>query len=503
VTVEPPSPSSPPAPAAPLARIVLRATFWTSLGTYATQVLGFAINLLLARILPVETYGYFSMATFWTTQLEVRNKSGLMYAAIQEKDISGELLGTFWGLDVALGGLQFLLGALAAGVLAILGYPPAVVVALLVLMGAESVTALVGPLDMALEKELQVSRLTLLGLVGSVIGYAAAVALAIIRRDIWALIVINSAVAVVFTLGAYWLAVRRLPQALRIRWHFNRTLARELLRRGIPTGLSLTTVLGFVSMFDNFLVGTFVGYTALGFYDRAFRTAQWPNLLLTTVVSRVGFITFARLRDDPPRLTHAVRLSLWLLLTLGLPLGLFLVFGAPDIIGVLYGPAWLQSAAYLPFITVYALAAMFWGLGFWLSVALKDTRTGVILTVTQAAILLVLATPLTWRFGIAGTLAGVGVTNATALVLSLIYVYRKVPMSARETLLPPVIAALASALVLVLIMHAPGWSVLPAVLRLIIVGSVAGGAFWVVLFALRPAEMLERGRYLRGVWFRA
>src|SRR4029079_18227130 len=109
--------------------------------------LGFGVNLVLARILPVETYGYFSMANFWTTQLEVRNKSGLMYAAIQEKGLDGELLGTFMGLDLALGGLQFILGALAAGVLAILGYPTAVVVALLVLMGAESITAVVGPLD--------------------------------------------------------------------------------------------------------------------------------------------------------------------------------------------------------------------------------------------------------------------------------------------------------------------------------------------------------------------
>jgi lipopolysaccharide exporter len=505
VTADPPAPSNPPAPAtpaAPLARIVLRATFWTSLGTYATQVLGFAVNLVLARILPVETYGYFSMASFWTTQLEVRNKSGLMYAAIQEKALDGELLGTFMGVDVALGGLQFLLGALAAGVLAILGYPPEVVVALLVLMGAESVTALVGPLDMALEKELQVSRLTLLGLVGSVIGYGAAVAIAIVRRDVWALIAINSLVALTMTVGIYGLARQRLPQTLRTPWRFSRALARELLRRGLPTGLSLTTVLGFVSMFDNFLVGTFVGYTALGFYDRAFRTAQWPNLLLTTVISRVGFITFARLRDDPPRLTQAVRLSLWLLLALGLPMGLGLAFAAPDLIGVLYGPAWAQSAAYLPFIAVYALSGLFWGLGFWLSVALKDTRTGVILTVTQAAILLLVATPLTWRFGVAGTLAGVGLTNAVALVLSTAYVFRKVPMPAGETLLPPAIATMVAALALVLLIHAPGWAAVPAVLRLVIVGGVAAGAFGLVLFALRPGEMIERVRYLSSTWRR-
>jgi len=302
--------------------------------------------------------------------------------------------------------------------------------------------------------------------------------------------------------GIYWVTRRRLPQTLQTPWRFSGALARELLRRGLPTGLSLTTVLAFVSMFDNFLVGTFVGYTALGFYDRAFRTAQWPNLLLTTVVSRVGFITFARLRDDPPRLTHAVRLSLWLLLTLGLPMGLGLAFAAPDLIGVLYGPAWLTSAAYLPFIAIYALAGLFWGLGFWLSVALKDTRTGVILTMTQAAILIVVATPLTWRFGIAGTLAWVGVTNAVALMLSIGYVFRKVPMPIRETLLPAAAATAATAGLLLSVLHAPGCALLSAVVRLLIVGGAAVGAFWLILFALRPGETIERFRYLLSVWFR-
>src|SRR5438874_9185195 len=103
---EPPPPPAVAAPAPPLARMVLRATFWTSLGTYMTQVLGFGVNLVLARLLPVETYGFFSMATFWSTQLEVRNKSGLMYAAIQQTKLDGELLGTFFVVDLVLGGLQ-------------------------------------------------------------------------------------------------------------------------------------------------------------------------------------------------------------------------------------------------------------------------------------------------------------------------------------------------------------------------------------------------------------
>jgi lipopolysaccharide exporter len=485
-----------------LARVVLRNTLWTGLASYALQIIGFGSNLILTRLLPVETFGFFSMANFWTQQLSLRGKAGLSYSAIQEKELNGELLGTYFGLDLALATLQFLLAGATASVLASLRYPTPVVIGLMVLMSAECIPALAGPLSMALEKELQLSRLMLLTIIASLLSYSVAITLALTRRDIWSLLAINLVLVMIGVMGTYWLARRRLPQTLQTPWHFSRALARELLRRGLPTGLSLTAVLGFVSMFDNFLVGTFVGYTALGFYDRAFRTAQWPNLLLTTVVSRVGFITFARVHDDLPRLTHAVRLSLWLLVTLGIPMGLGLAFAAPDVIGVLYGPAWQQSAAYLPFISIYALAGLVWAIGFWLSVALKDTRTSVSLTASQAVVMVVITAPLTWRFGIAGTLAGVGLTNAVALGFSIAYVFRKVPLSARETLVPPAIATALAAGVLLLILRLPGWAGLPSVARLLIVGGVGAGTFWLTLFALQPAEMIERVRYLRSVWSR-
>jgi lipopolysaccharide exporter len=485
-----------------LATVVVRNTLWASLGTYAMQFIGFGSNLILTRLLPVETFGFFAMATFWTSQLNLRAKAGLNYAAIQQTELDGELLGTYYGLDLALAALQLLLAAGAAAVLAGLGYPTTVVFALLVLMTAECAPSLVGPLGMALEKEMQLSRQLLVAIAGSVVGYAVAIAVALIRRDIWSLLAINSVLAATGILGVYWVARQRLPQTLKTPWRFSWALARALLRHGLPTGLSLAAVLGFVSMFDNFLVGTFVGYTTLGFYDRAFGIAQWPNLLLTTVVSRVGFLTFARVHDDLPRLTHAVRLSLWVLITLGVPMGLGLAFAAPDVIAVLYGPAWQQSAAYLPFIAIYALAGPFWGVGFWLSVALKDTRMSVVLTVTQAVVLLVVATPLTWRFGVAGTLAGVGVTNAVATVLSIRYVFRKVPLSFSQSLGPAAVAAAAAVIVLLLMQHVPGWASLPAVLRLVLVGMAGAGSFWLTLLGLRPAETIERVRYLRSVWLR-
>ncbi len=487
----------------PLARIIVRNTVWSSLGTYANIILGFGSNLILTRLLSAEVFGFFAMGNFWTAQLGLRSKAGLNYAAIQQTTLDAELMGTYLAVDLALAGGSLLLGSAAAAVLAGLGYPPQVVLCVVALMAAESLAAIGGALSMALEKELQVSRLTLLALLLAVVAYAVAIALALSGAGVVSLLAINGVTAVLGLGGVYLLVRQRLPRVLTWRWRFNRQLAGDLLRRGLPTGLSLTTVLGFVTMYDNFLVGTFAGYDALGFYDRAFRTAQWPNVLLTTIVGRIGFLAFAKVKDDPERLRLAVRLSLWVLLTLGVPMGLFLAFGAKDLIALLYGDRWLTSAAYLPYIAIFALAGPFWGVGFWLAVARKDTRTGVILTVSQAATLLVVATPLTWKFGITGTLIGVGATTVLALFLGLRYLFGTVALSPWTTLGPAAVATVVAAVSVWSLNAWPAWAALPSLARLVGIGLAGPGVFLVAVIAVRPAEFWERVTYIRQAWRRA
>src|SRR5258708_34837323 len=101
----------------PLARVVVRNAVWTSLGSYALQFIGFGSNLILTRLLPVETFGFFSMASFWVAQLNLRGKAGLDFAAFQQRDLNAELLGTYYVLDLTLATLQFILAVAGAGLL--------------------------------------------------------------------------------------------------------------------------------------------------------------------------------------------------------------------------------------------------------------------------------------------------------------------------------------------------------------------------------------------------
>jgi PST family polysaccharide transporter len=460
-------------------------------------LIGFAATLAMTRLLSPDVFGFFSMALFWSALLNLRPKVGLYYAAIGQPHTDGALLGSYWGLDLAAAAGSLGLSVLAAGALSQLGYTNEVVVALVVLTSADSISALVSPLSMVLEKELQLSRLTLVSLLAAIVAYAVAVLLALAGAGLWSLLVINVIINLISLVGVVWVCSRRWPQVLQLRWRFDRRLAGRLLRRGLPSGLSLTALSSIVTQFDNFLSGTFVGYATLGFYDRAYRIAHWPNVLLTTIVSRVGFLTFAKVHGDLPRLTHAVRLSLWVLSTLGMPMAIVLFFGAPDIVGMLYGARWSRSADFLRFLTIYALLWPYVSMGLWLSIALQHGQATLMLAAAPALSLIVLATPLTIALGVSGTLIGVGATMLIAFALSCRYIFDRVPLAFSETFLIHVAALGMAVLVTAAMMRIAAWGQFVALTRLLLIIVSGPGTFFATQFVLRPAEMTERLRYLR------
>jgi O-antigen/teichoic acid export membrane protein len=465
-----------------------------------TQVLGFVAVLILTRVLEQELFGFLAMAAFWSSLLNLRAKAGLNYAAIRLPETSGPLLGTYWVLDLALSAASLGLSGLAAVALPAWGYPRAVVVGVLVLIGAECLGSLASPLSIALERELQVSRLMLVTLFAALAAYAVAIPFALSGGGLWSLLSINVASGAVTSVGVFLVCRQRLPWTFRLRWQFDRVLAGQLFRQGLPTGLSLTALAGIVTQFDNFLIGTFVSYTTLGFYDRAYRIASWPNVLVAAIVSRIGFLTFAKVQSDLPRLTHAVRLSLWILAVLGVPMALGLYFGAGEIVQILYGARWAASVPFLRFLAFYSLAWPFVSVAFWLSAALGHSRASAGLTAAQALLIVGLGWPLTYVWGVVGTLMAVGVTVAAAFLLSNLYIFRQVPLRWHEVYGAPGLAGLAAFGVMLAVKQLPGWGALAPVMRLAGTGLGVAGGFAIFLFALQRDTLRERVRYLRALW---
>jgi teichuronic acid exporter len=489
----------------PIARIALRGTVWVTVGNYAYQVIGFVALLYLRRLLAPEMFGLFDLATFWVALLGVRNKIGLSFAALRQSATDGRTLGTIFVIDLVTGLLGMAIALLAIGpITAQFGYSSELLLAIIAIAFAELITVFGTPATIALEKELQISRNQLVSLASYALGYAVAIGLALAGYRLTSLVSIGLVTAATGVVFSWIMCARRLPHVLRERFRFDPVVARGLLRDGLTTGLTLTLLTTIVNQFDNFLNATFVSTAMQGYYGNAYKIANWPTILLAVVISRVGYNVMTRVKDDKPRLAHTVRLSLWLLCVLGGPLALALGLGADDLLEVLYpGGKWATSAQFLRPLAATSLANTFMGVGYWLSVALGQRRFTVILSVVQAACLLIGGSVLVRLQGINGTIGAVALASLLGFVMSQLFVCRSVALRLRDVFAGPALAAAATLLTHQLVfsdrfagaMH----SAAPA-LRLLLGSALVFTIFWLTMALVRRQESANHVRYLLRTW---
>lgn len=488
----------------PIARIALRGTVWVTVGNYAYQVIGFVALLYLRRLLAPEMFGLFDLATFWVALLGVRNKIGLSFAALRQTATDGRTLGTIFVIDLVTGLLGMAIALLAIGPLtAQFGYSGELLLAISMVAFAELIAVFGTPAAIALEKELQISRNQLVSLASYALGYAVAIGLALAGYRLTSLVSIGLVTAATGVVLSWMMCIRRLPHVLHDRWRFDGQIARELLRDGLTTGLTLTLLTTIVNQFDNFLNATYVSTAIQGYYGNAYKIANWPTVLLAVVIARVGYNVMTRVKDDKPRLTHTVRLSLWLMCVLGGPLALALGLGAEDLLEVLYpGGKWAASAQFLRPLAATSLANTFMGIGYWLSVALGHRRFTVILSVVQATCLLIGGSVLVRLQGVNGTLMAVGLASLCGLIMSQLFVRRVVDLRLRDVFAAPALAALGAA-----VAHQALFAVSlnmtnigAPLARLLISSTLIFGVFWLIMALIRREDSINNVRYLINTW---
>lgn len=493
-----------------IAQRAVRATAFVLASSYANMAMGIVYGILMARLLDPDHFGVFTLATFFFTALDVRGKLGLEYAFVHRQPTTHALFMTHLALQIAASVATLVLTTIAALVIAQLNYPTPTALLMIALAGALIIEALGISARVALEKELAFARSTAVVTSALFVSYVVALLLARAGAAYWAL---WGQVAVNALIGAigFWWTYRRMrrtgavpfqdaPVALR-NFVFDPDLARWMLRYSAVMSIGVIAIT-FLLQFDNFLVGTFVGTTALGFYALAYKVAQWPTGLVTHIISRVSVPTYAKLQDDPARLSKAFEMSLWLILTVALPLALALFVTAPDFLLLLYGEKWLPSAILLRFLAGYAIlrpllddtGALFTAIG-------KPERITTVLVV-QAVTLIIVGTALTLAYAAIGTAIAVGIAFIIGIALTYRFVARTLPIDLARVFVPAFFAAAVSIVLYYLVVRAFDLNVLPLIVRVTLKGALVVACYGALLLIIERdtfvARVLYIARLLRG-----
>jgi O-antigen/teichoic acid export membrane protein len=410
----------------------VRAAILLGSGSALNVVIGFISGLVLARLLGPNDFGTFTLAITIVAFVDIRGKLQLDQKFLREPGNDSDYFDTFFALNVGLSVLSFCFLLIVSVVIVILNRVDlAMSVAVIALVGLiDPITTVV---RLSIEKQVAFGRVSAILTVVSVGQFGTSLMAAAAGMGLWSLLLGLLAGALINLTLFLWIAPRR-PKLI-----MHRMIAREFIAYGLKYGLLFSFSAIALTYFDNLIVGLVAGTYVLGFYNRGYGTALWPNLLISAALTRISLLTYSQLQPDPARFAKAVSLVLWVLLTFTTPLGIFFLVNAPELIPTLYGVKWLPSVPIFQILAAFAILRPLWDEMISLLIATKRPGQMARLVFIQAAVLVLLSIPLTMAFGAIGTAISVVIAFGISAVFLLYFVRTQLRLELWESVTRPLL----------------------------------------------------------------
>mgnify|MGYP005839920733 CR=1 FL=1 len=479
----------------PLAYQATKGGIWVTVSSGWQLLFGFVANIILTRLLLPSAFGEFVLAIFFAQLITVHQKIGLGRAFVQNSDSSGKAVGTFIGLEVLSVLTGTLLMVCLAYILPRFGYSSTIVAICGALFISLAIEGIGGIGCVFLEKEIFLKDVSLLRSITFPLSYIPAFWGALHGAGPWSIVLQHITNSTLFFVGSYFLAYRRLPHLFSQRWEFDKTLASKYLRFGAIVGATFTAGMLFMKL-DSFFIGTFVGVTILGYYDRAYNTAQWPGTFSSVVLSRSVFFVYSRLQGDRERLMKTASIVTWLVTTFSLPLGLMMFITAPNLIALLYGETWLPSSRFLRILIIYTALRPLHENAAILLTAVGKPQLATRFSVLQLFFLMTLGFSFTLMWGAMGTSVAVVIAFLPGLVLAYYDISKNIPFRPLSTIVLPMGLCLFIGIAYVVVYPLTALDKWPLITQFLAKTLYAFGAFFSLLTLLQPKVTRERLLYL-------
>jgi O-antigen/teichoic acid export membrane protein len=331
-----------------LAERSVKAVGWNAVSNSARVVILFGRSVILARWLPVDTFGVYAGANAIVALTAIVATFGMgpafLHRCAETEDeehtaavhFTLQLVFTFtWTSLMVLGALLFTSAETR--------------MALLLLTVTTAGIQVTRTPRLILVRRVVHRRLALLQLFTAVLTTAVAVALAWQGITLWALLATDVA-ATALALGMLY--VWRPVWRPRLAW--DRQVVRYLLNFGSRSfaAIALQQALDKV---DDLWTRLFLGTNAMGLYSRAYAFATYPRTILAMPVNAVVGGTYSELKGQRRRLSQAFFRTNALLVRTGFFLAGVLALVAPEFIRLLLGEKWLPMLDAFRLMLVYTM----------------------------------------------------------------------------------------------------------------------------------------------------
>jgi len=345
----------------------IRGSFLTTAAQACQFVLQMGSTVILARLLTPEDYGLIAMVGAVTSVLSYFGDLGLSDASIQKVDISSDQLSSLFWLNVAAGATFAIVAAGLAPVLSWFYHEPR----LLLIAPALAISFIFGGLAVqhcaVLKRQMHFRGLVSIQIASTLTGALVGIIAAVLGAGYWSLVLMEISTMLATAVGA-WLMCNWRPG-----FYVRRCGMRPLITFG--ANVSGHNLLRSLTLnLDKIVIGKWWGSQQLGLYSKAYQLLTLPLIQLLVPLGKVAVPTLSRLQEDKGRYQGYYRKIVSLIAYGIMPLSVAVAALAEEIILIVLGARWLESARIFRILAISALVQPIASANTWVCISTGHTK---------------------------------------------------------------------------------------------------------------------------------
>lgn len=327
----------------------VKGVVWSAIQNWGSQAGSLVIFMLLARLLPPEAFGLVAFANVFLAFMQIFLNQGFAQVVIQRQELEPEHIDTAFWTNIAIGICLTVICFSTAGIVANLWQKPELTSILQGFSLLFLISSLSNIQQAILERNLHFKAIAIRSLAGTFIGGIVGVILALYNFSIWSLIGQQLVQELIGTI-VLWNRSDWRPGFKFSLKHFQ-----ELFSFGVNIlGFNFLTFIN--TRADDFLIGYFLGATALGYYVIAYRILGVMTQLLISTTNQVALPVFSQLQTQAEEFRKVFFTATQLSTLIAFPAFLGVATLAPELIVLLFGKQWVPS---IPVMQVLSFAGLF------------------------------------------------------------------------------------------------------------------------------------------------
>ncbi len=318
---------------------------WTFAQQFGSQLIGFVVSMILARILLPEEFGLIGMIAVFLAVGKSLIDAGLTQSLIRSRNSDQEDYSTVFFFNLAASILIYVTIYFSAPLIANF-YDQQILINIIRLFCITFIISAFSSVQSArLTKKMDFKTQTLIGLPSTIVGGIVGVTMAYMGYGVWSL-VWSSLVSAFLGTTQLWIYSKWKPSLVfnidKFKDHFN--FGYKLTLSGL-----LDTIFSNIYLI---IIGKFFSPAQVGFYTRAETMKQLPVTNISSALNKVTFPLFASIQHDDFRLKRVYKQLMQMVVFIIAPVLIFLGVLAEPTFRFLFTEKWLPAVPYFQILCI-------------------------------------------------------------------------------------------------------------------------------------------------------